>query len=272
LDPQAESPEDRTGFKYPEVLRWVQEHRADLVRSALILVSAWIAKDRPKPSVSPLGSYERWTHVIGGILEVAEIPGFLENRKTLLLESDFEGQALRAFVSTWWEKFKGEAVKVSDLYGVANEIEGLPLGTGNDQARKTALGKRLGNQRNRIIGGYRIEKGGTGHKSVILWKLVPFEKKREPENFPRGSEMPPPSPPPYPEQGGARCCSGVVPEGLGKDSFDSLQTPSQPPPLGNSGSELGGLGGGGGVKIDHQGKNRESAEKIFSPEEFVEVE
>jgi hypothetical protein len=42
--------------------------------------------------------------------------------------------------------------------------------------------------------------------------------------------------------------------------------------LGNSGSELGGLGGGGGVKIDHQGKNRESAEKIFSPEEFVEVE
>nr|EDZ39828.1 MAG: Conserved hypothetical protein [Leptospirillum sp. Group II '5-way CG'] len=272
LDPQAESPEDRTGFKYPEVLRWVQEHRADLVRSALILVSAWIAKDRPKPSVSPLGSYERWTHVIGGILEVAGIPGFLENRKTLLLESDFEGQALRAFVSTWWEKFKGEAVKVSDLYGVANEIEGLPLGTGNDQARKTALGKRLGNQRNRIIGGYRIEKGGTGHKSVILWKLVPFEKKREPENFPRGSEMPPPSPPPYPEQGGARCCSGVVPEGLGKDSFDSLQTPSQPPPLGNSGSELGGLGGGGGVKIDHQGKNRESAEKIFSPEEFVEVE
>lgn len=278
MDPQAENPEDRTGFKYPEVLRWVQEHRADLVRAALILVSAWLAKGRPKPSVSPLGSYERWTHVIGGILEVAGIPGFLENRKTFLLESDFEGQALRAFVSAWWEKFKGEAVKVSDLYGIANEIDGLPLGTGNDQARKTALGKRLGNQRNRIICGYRIEKGGTGHKSVILWKLVPFEKKRESENFPRGKEMTPPSPPPSPEQGGTRVFDGGVPEGLSDGSFDPLQTPSQPPPSDNgSGYEFGGLGGGGGVKPDLPGKKAEPAEKNFSnpisdPIDFVEVD
>ena len=279
MDPQAESPEDRTGFKYPELLRWVQENRSKLVRSALILIKAWVSAGKPHLKASPLGSYERWTHVIGGILEVAGIPGFLENRKALFLESDFEGQAWRAFVSAWWEKFKGVAVKVSDLYDVANEIEGLPLGTGNDLARKTALGKRLGNQRNRIIGGYRIEKGGTGHKSVILWKLVSFEKKRESENFPRGEKMTPPFPPPPPEQDGTRGIEGGVPEGLGEDSFDLLQTPSQPPPLEiGSGSELGGLGGGGGggggggVKIDPQGKNRESAEKIFSPEEFVEVE
>ena len=267
MDPQAESPEDRTGFKYPELLRWVQENRFKLVRSALILIKAWVSAGKPHPSASPLGSFERWTHVIGGILEVAGIPGFLENRKALLLESDFEGQTWRAFVSAWWEKFKGDAVKVVDLYGVANEIEGLPLGPGNDQARKTALGKRLGNQRNRIIGGYRIEKGGTGHKSVVLWKLVSFEKKRESENFPRGKKMTPPFPPPPPEKDGTRGIDGGVPEGLGEDSSDPLQTQSQPHPQGHgSGSSFGWPGGGGGVKTSILGEKN-------SPDEiFVEVD
>ena len=267
MDPQAESPEDRTGFKYPDLLQWVRENRSELVKSALILIRAWVSAGKPHPSASPLGSFEKWTHVIGGILEVAGIPGFLENRKTLLLESDFEGQAWRAFVSAWWAKFRSEAVKAVDLYGVANEIEGLPLGTGNEQARKTALGKRLGNQRNRIIGGYRIETGGTGHKSVVLWKLVPFEKKRESEIFPREKEMTPPPPPSPPEQDGTWRFDGGVPEGLGEGSFDPLQTPSQPPPPEDgSGYGNGGLGGGGGVKTSLLGEKN-------SPDEiFVEVD
>ncbi len=261
MDPQAESPEDRTGFKYPELLKWVQENRPELVRSALVLIKGWVSAGKPYPKASPLGSYERWTHVIGGILEVAGIPGFLENRKTLLLESDFEGQAWRAFVSAWREKFNGASVKVSDLYEVANEIEGLPLGPGNDQARKTALGKRLGNQRNRIIGGYRIEKGGTGHKSVILWKLVPFEKKRESEIFPRGKEMTPPFPP---EKDGTRDFDGGVPEELGEDFSDPLQISTQPPPAENSSGYS--FGGVGGVKTSLFGEKN-------SPDEiFVEVD
>ncbi len=267
MDPQAESPEDRTGFKYPELLRWVQENRSKLVRSALILIKAWVSAGKPHPKASPLGSYERWTYVIGGILEVAGIPGFLENRKALFLESDFEGQAWRAFVSAWWEKFNGASVKVSDLYEVVNEIEGLPLGPGNDQSRKTALGKRLGSQRNRIIDGYRIEKGGTGHKSVVLWKLVSFEKKRESENFPRGEKMTPPFPPPPPEQDGTRGIEGGVPEGLGEYSSDPLQTPSLPHPQWNgSGYRFGWPGGGGGVKTFLLGEKN-------SPDEiFVEVD
>ncbi|WP_053764921.1 hypothetical protein [Leptospirillum ferriphilum] len=264
MDPRAESPEDRTDFKYPELLKWVRENRSELVRSALILIKAWVSAGKPHPAVHPLGSYEGWTHVIGGILEVAGILGFLENRKALFLESDFEGQAWRAFVCAWWEKFNSEPVKASDLYEVTNEIEGLPLGTGNDQARKTALGKRLGNQRNRIIGGYRIEKGGTGHKSIVLWKLVPSEKKSE--KFPRGKEMTPPSPPPYPEQDGTRGFNGGGLEGMSEGPFDPLQTPSQPPPPGNGSSYRNGWdGGGGGVKSAILGKKN-------SPGEFLEEE
>jgi hypothetical protein len=129
------------------------------------------------------------------------------------------------------------------------------------------LGKRLGNQRNRIIGGYRIEKGGTGHKSVVLWKLVPFEKKRESEIFPREKEMTPPPPPSPPEQDGTWRFDGGVPEGLGEGSFDPLQTPSQPPPPEDgSGYGNGGLGGGGGVKTSLLGEKN-------SPDEiFVEVD
>ncbi len=171
MDPKVETPEDRSGFKHPDLSKWVQEHRADLVRAALTLISAWIEKGWPKPSVSPLGSFEAWTHVIGGILEVGGFPDFLGNRKALYSEADFEGQSWRAFVSAWWEKFGNNPVKVSDLYEIAHGIEGLPLGTGNDQARRTALGKRLSAQRDRIILGKRIVNSGTGHGGASLWKL-----------------------------------------------------------------------------------------------------
>ncbi len=45
----------------------------------------------PYESTPALGSYERWRDVIGGILRVAEIPGFLDNQGSLYEESDGPG-------------------------------------------------------------------------------------------------------------------------------------------------------------------------------------
>ena len=61
------NPEDRE-FKQPDLPGWVKENRGNLIWAALTLAQNWIAKDSPKPGVKPLGSFEDWTRVVGGIL------------------------------------------------------------------------------------------------------------------------------------------------------------------------------------------------------------
>lgn len=67
----------------PEV--WALDHRAELIRAALVLCRWWVQKGSPAPDVSTvLGGYEDWQRVLGGILEAADVPGFCGN----LLELD----------------------------------------------------------------------------------------------------------------------------------------------------------------------------------------
>ncbi len=79
LDPKMDQPWLRNGFRHPDLRRWARENRGDLVWAALTLGQAWIAAGRPEPNVVALGNFEAWTAVIGGILQVAEVPGFLAN-------------------------------------------------------------------------------------------------------------------------------------------------------------------------------------------------
>ena len=216
LDPKVETPEDREGFLIPNLPEWVRNHRGDLVWAALTLVNAWLQEGKPKPEVSPLGSFEEWSHTIGGILEIAGIDGFLKNRRELYAEADFEGQAWKAFVGAWWDQYSARTVKVSDLFEIANSIEGLPLGNGNEQARKTALGKRLASQRNRIIGGHRINRAGSGHGGSILWNILPVARP----------EFTPPTPPSYTEKEPEASSEGGVIVDFGGGPADPTSHPT----------------------------------------------
>ena len=48
--------------------------------AALTLARNWFSEGRPQWSGRPLGSYEEWSRLVGGILEAADIPGFLGNK------------------------------------------------------------------------------------------------------------------------------------------------------------------------------------------------
>ncbi|WP_231897656.1 DUF3854 domain-containing protein [Ilumatobacter coccineus] len=81
LDAGMERPMDRTGWRR-ELPAWaIGEGRADLLHALCVLVTAWLARGRPAPppSVPAFGSFERYRDVIGGILAVAGIGGFLGN-------------------------------------------------------------------------------------------------------------------------------------------------------------------------------------------------
>lgn len=82
LDAGVERPEDRTGFRHPDLLRWIRAHRPELVAACLALVETWKAAGCPAGSAR-LGSYESWAATVGGVLEVAGVLGFLEGREHL---------------------------------------------------------------------------------------------------------------------------------------------------------------------------------------------
>jgi len=173
LDPQVDRPWERqaTAFKKPRLAAWVSEHRGELVAAALTLVRAWIDEGEPVGSKT-LGRFEQWSEVMGGILGVAGIPGFLTNLHEFYEASDAEGAVLHCFVTAWWESFKDQEVTASDLFPVAQEIDGLDLGRGAEHSQKTVFGKILGRMRDRVIGNHRVAQGRVLHKT-LTWRLLP---------------------------------------------------------------------------------------------------
>jgi hypothetical protein len=115
LDTGLERPFERTKFKYPQLRKWVVEHQAKLVWAALTLGRSWIAAGSPK-GTRPLGMFESWAEVMGGILDVVRIPGFLTNRDSLHQHSDAESQRWRAFFDRWCQEFGGRVVGVAELW------------------------------------------------------------------------------------------------------------------------------------------------------------
>ena len=122
-------------------------------------------------SAKPLGSFESWTRVVGGIVEHAGVPGFLGNVADFYDAADTEGVAWREFVGEWWVRFAGEKQTTSTLYPIAEELGCFDLGKGQDKARRTMFGMLLGKQRDRVIGDYRVSSGGKNH-GARLWQLV----------------------------------------------------------------------------------------------------
>jgi hypothetical protein len=69
-------------LRHPNLLGYVRTNRGQLVWAGLTLIQAWIAAGKPA-GIEILASYEPWSQVMGGILSVAGIEGFLENRGEL---------------------------------------------------------------------------------------------------------------------------------------------------------------------------------------------
>jgi hypothetical protein len=173
MDAKVDRPWLRTGFLHPDLRAFVTDNRAKLVSAALTLCRAWFDAGTPAGHAS-LGMFENWARVIGGILQVAGVPGFLENSDALYETADVEGQEIRALLGRWWEVHRGNPVGVAEIFGLVNPAIGdaldLALGDGGERSQRTRLGKRLNQIRDRQYGPYRLEKAGT-RQGAQLWRL-----------------------------------------------------------------------------------------------------
>ena len=182
LDAKVDRPWERSGFRHDPLVPWVSESRHELVWSLLVLVQNWLATGRPADEGKPLGSFESWQQVVGGILKAAGIDGFLSNRDELYHTADRESEEWRDFVEAWWERFASRDVKASELRPLVTEDELLPSliasdrGEPTDRQVATRLGKALTNRHDRRIGDRFIRIAGKdSHRKGTFYRLEPAD-------------------------------------------------------------------------------------------------
>lgn len=189
----------RDGFKIENLPQWVRDHRANIIEAVLTLAQSWITAGMPPPKVKPLGSYDAWTRVVGGILEFIGIEGFLGNIIEVYEKSDITGNATRALVAEWWERHSTLEVQARDLFDIARTIDGLPLYGRTEDSQARSFARFLQKQRQRI---FTIETDGEAVKLQVadagkikriqVWKLAVIgdEKAAGTLNFsPEGADM-----------------------------------------------------------------------------------
>lgn len=187
LDPKIDRPWLRNGWRHPNLLGWAHEKRADLITAALTLVQAWLDAGEPAPKAQPLGSFEEWTRVVGGIVEHAGYKEFLGNCHELYEVADTDGATWRTFTEMWWATHSDRPVTAKDLFDIAMDLDGLNLGkSASERGQRTALGAQLRKRRDQVIGRYRIESAGIEHNAA-LWRLRQINKPATPPYVPSPS-------------------------------------------------------------------------------------
>ena len=178
LDPKVDRPWERSGFKHDPLGAWVVENRGRLLWALFVLVRRWLADGTPVWQGRPLGSFESWGRIVGGILDSAGIPGFLENRSALYRQVDQESEQWRAFLQAWWSLHESRPVKAAELVALVRDNDLIPglfasaRDGADDRSMSLRLGKALSTRRDRAYGDLFIRKPGTdAHQKTGLYAL-----------------------------------------------------------------------------------------------------
>jgi hypothetical protein len=224
IDAKVEHPEDRTGFKYPDLRSHVLRRRPSLVKAALTVLRRFVVAGKPGHGLPPKGSFEAWDAVVRGALLWAGAGDALATTRRIREEGDSDLEALRAGLAAWKSAFKGEAVSAAAAISRANksrELESaLAVFAGCPESALDArrLGYALRRFRGRLAGGLMFDGARNAHTGTVQWRVVggdggnggdaaPRNCDGEPVDLPylnvkrRGTSPPsPPSPPKAPRK------------------------------------------------------------------------
>jgi hypothetical protein len=103
LDSSEEKPEERSGFKHPDLLAWLKANRPRLVAAALTILRAYCRAGRPRQDIPPWGSFEGWSDLIRGAVAWLGSPDPGMTRANLEETADSEASQLRQLIAGWEE-------------------------------------------------------------------------------------------------------------------------------------------------------------------------
>jgi hypothetical protein len=168
LDSPEECPEERSGFRYPNLLRHVREHRLELLTAGLTILRAYVVAGKPDAGLKPWGSFETWSGLVRNCIAWLGLPDPGETRRELAEASDRDAAALRALFAGWGEVDpEGHGLTAAALvkFLADNErhyetVRGALLEL-CDTRGKGLTGRGVGNQlrrfKGRVVGEKRLE-------------------------------------------------------------------------------------------------------------------
>lgn len=116
LDVLDEKPEERTGFKHPELLVWIGQNRPRLLTGAMTILRAYCNAGMPRQSLPAFGSFEGWSRLVREALVWVGQPDPCATRAKLAEQSDTTADALGQLIAAWQQIDPHDAgIVVSDL-------------------------------------------------------------------------------------------------------------------------------------------------------------
>ena len=158
LDARVDRPWLRDGFRHSNLVDWTRNHRAQIIRACLTLLQAWIDQGQPMYQGRFLGGFEDWSSTMGGILDTARVPGFLDNLEELYAAADRESEDWRELTQLWWQGFHATPVGISELLALCWQHDLLfdVIGNGNARSQSSRLGRALNRSEHMVFGNMRV--------------------------------------------------------------------------------------------------------------------
>lgn len=194
VDPEKAKPWESAFPFDPEL--FVQENRFSLICALLVLAMYWFSKGKPNWNGKPLGSFESWANTIGGILHLAGVEGFLENREHANDSVNQEIESLSGFYEGWQVAFGHDWVRSGDIikllaYEHRNEPDSkalraglleemMPIIDALEGRAATKMAMVLRKYRGRIAAGLRLERKTDSHTKHTLWAVLPVAPPSQP--------------------------------------------------------------------------------------------
>ncbi|MCX5747105.1 MAG: hypothetical protein NT062_31935 [Proteobacteria bacterium] len=175
MDPQMENPEDRHGFRHPDLLGYVRANRPRLVVAALTILRAYCLAGKPSHGNPAKGSYNAWDGLVRGAIIWAGGADPLGGVARVRASGDADKDDLRALLVAWFEALGSRDVTATDLIEAGRRYAPLEVALNAYRIKDEALtAKRLGDQlarrRGRIIGMLSIEHAAThAHGGARQW-------------------------------------------------------------------------------------------------------
>lgn len=190
LDARVERPDERTGFRHPDLIEYVKDKHPQLIVAALTILRAYHVAERPKHGNPKMGSFEAWDDLIRGCVIWLGLADPLEGRARIRAESDMDIATIAEVLHAWHSKYGSSAHAITEAISDAKQdsiqasgnakvmIQDSPLmaalrlvdPTGRDP-RPNIVGYRFRAWRGRIVDGRRLEIAGRP-QGVAEWRVA----------------------------------------------------------------------------------------------------
>jgi hypothetical protein len=196
LESPEERPEERNGFRFPNLLAWVGVNRGRLLSAALTILRTYFEAGHPDMGLPAWGSYEGWSAVVRSAVVWVGLPDPGETRLLLQESGDVTAECMRVLLECWVKMDPGRhgvtaAEVIHRLYKKppspvpdyhADMKDALEALLSRPDAR--GLGTKLRSYRRRVFGGLFFDHAGTLSRAV-RWAVFPARDFRRWSKNPR---------------------------------------------------------------------------------------